>query len=99
VLIDYTNILRARGYSMMEAVKTAGSQRLRPVLMTAFTTIFGMVPLALAPGEGSETWQPIGITVIGGLIVSTFVTLLLVPTMYSIWERKAERREQKGGAT
>ena len=98
VLIDYTNILRARGYSMMDAVKTAGSQRLRPVLMTAFTTIFGMLPLALAPGEGSETWQPIGVTVIGGLFVSTFVTLLLVPTMYSIWERGAERRKEKRGA-
>ena len=95
VLIDYINILRARGYKITEAVKTAGARRLRPVLMTAFTTIFGMLPLALAPGEGSEMWRPIGVTVIGGLLVSTLVTLILVPTIYSMFERREKHKKVK----
>ena len=95
VLIDYINILRARGYDITEAVKTAGARRLRPVLMTAFTTIFGMLPLALAPGEGSEMWRPIGVTVIGGLLVSTLVTLILVPTIYSMFERREKHKKVK----
>lgn len=97
VLIDYTNILRERGYGLTEAVTTAGARRLRPVLMTAFTTVFGMLPLAFALGEGSETWRPIGVTVIGGLLVSTLITLILVPTIYSLFERKAAHRQQSGG--
>lgn len=88
VLIDYTNILRARGESMLEAIRSAGRQRLRPVLITTVTTIFGMLPMALSRGEGSEIWRPLGITVIGGLTVSTLVTLVLVPTVYSLFERR-----------
>jgi len=88
VLVDYTNILRHRGMSMHEAIVTAGTRRLRPVLMTALTTIFAMVPLVLTRGEGSEMWQPFGVTVIGGLAVSTIVTLVLVPVMYSIISRR-----------
>jgi len=88
VLVDYTNILRHRGMGMHEAIVTAGTRRLRPVLMTALTTIFSMVPLVLNTGEGSEMWQPFGITVIGGLSVSTIVTLVLVPVMYSIIARR-----------
>jgi len=88
VLVDYTNILRARGLSLTEAVKQAGKHRLRPVLMTAFTTLLGMLPLAVSRGWGAEMWQPFGITAIGGLLVSTFVTLVLVPVVYTIANRK-----------
>jgi len=84
VLVDYTKQLRERGQKLMEAVVTAGRTRLRPVLMTSLTTIFGMVPLALSRGEGSEVWNALGITVIGGLLVSGLVTLILVPLVYSL---------------
>lgn len=86
VLVDYINILRARGLEMNEAIRQAGQTRLRPVLMTAFTTIFALIPMAFAKGQGSEIWNPLGLTVMGGLLVSTLVTLVLVPTMYSIFE-------------
>jgi HAE1 family hydrophobic/amphiphilic exporter-1 len=91
VLISYINILRARGLSMIEAVTAGGRDRLRPVLMTALTTMFAMIPLALSHGEGSEIWQPLGITMIGGLLVSTLITLLFVPTLYAIFEAKVKR--------
>jgi len=68
VLIDFTNLMRDRGYKLNEAIVMAGKSRLRPVLMTAATTILGMLPLALSKGEGSELWRPMGITVIGGLV-------------------------------
>ncbi len=87
VLVDYTNILRARGIPLYEAIKTAGSTRLRPVLMTAFTTVFGMLPLVLSREEGSEFWNMLGLTVISGLLVSTFITLVFVPCMYAIINR------------
>lgn len=90
VLVDYANILRARGLSLTEAVKQAGKHRLRPVLMTTFTTIFGMLPLAVFRGQGAEMWQPFGITAIGGLLVSSLVTLVLVPIVYTIVHRKEE---------
>jgi hydrophobe/amphiphile efflux-1 (HAE1) family protein len=82
VLVDYINQLRTRGQSLTEAVINAGHSRLRPVLMTAFTTILGMVPLAVSSGMGAEMWSPLGITCIGGLIVSTFITLVLIPILY-----------------
>jgi len=88
VLVDYTKQLRARGMSLTEAVVTGGKTRLRPVLMTSLTTIFGMVPLALSRGEGSEVWNALGITVIGGLLVSGLVTLILAPLVYSLVHRK-----------
>jgi len=91
VLVSYINILRARGYPMVEAVKESGRSRLRPVLMTTLTTLFGMLPLALLQGEGSEIWQPLGITVIGGLLVSMLVTLVLVPTLYAIFEERVKK--------
>jgi HAE1 family hydrophobic/amphiphilic exporter-1 len=86
VLVDYTNILRARGFLLNEAVRKAGHDRLRPVLMTAITTIFGLIPMAFQKGQGSEIWNPLGLTIMGGLLVSTFVTLILVPTIYAIFE-------------
>jgi len=86
VLVDYINILRARGLELNEAIRQAGKARLRPVLMTAFTTIFALIPMAFGKGQESESWNPLGLTVICGLLVSTLVTLILVPTMYSIFE-------------
>jgi HAE1 family hydrophobic/amphiphilic exporter-1 len=91
VLVDYTNIMRKRGLKLEEAVMTAGRRRLRPVLMTAFTTIFGMLPLAVLRYTGSEVWRPLGVAMIGGLLVSTMVTLVLVPTLYTIFESKLRR--------
>ncbi len=95
VLVDYTNILRARGLPLHDAIKQAGRHRLRPVLMTTFTTLFGMLPLAISRGEGAEMWQPFGITAIGGLSLSTLVTLVLVPIIYSLFEGRTQRN--KGG--
>lgn len=91
VLIDFTNLMRDRDMGLNEAILAAGQSRLRPVLMTAFTTILGMLPLALSTGEGSEIWSPMGITVIGGLVFSTIVTMVLVPVMYGVFARKGER--------
>jgi HAE1 family hydrophobic/amphiphilic exporter-1 len=88
VLISYINILRARGYSMLEAVTQGGKDRLRPVLTTTITTLAGLLPLALSHGEGSEVWQPLGITMIGGLSVSTLITMLFIPTLYAVFESR-----------
>ncbi|PIP68191.1 MAG: acriflavin resistance protein [Candidatus Omnitrophica bacterium CG22_combo_CG10-13_8_21_14_all_43_16] len=92
VLISYINILRARGLGIIEAVTQSGRERLRPVLMTTVTTLVGLVPLALSRGEGSETWNPLGITMIGGLTVSTFITMLFVPTLYAVFESKLKNK-------
>lgn len=93
VLVDFTNLLRDRGQRLYDAIVDAGKSRLRPVLMTAFTTMLGMLPLALSTGEGSEIWSPMGITVIGGLVFSTFVTMVVVPVMYAILARSGERNK------
>ena len=82
VLIDYTMLCRERGMSALHSAVVAGRSRLRPVLMTTLTTILGMVPMAISSGEGSEMWRPLGISVIGGLTVSTVLTLILVPVLY-----------------
>ena len=85
ILIEYINVNRDRGLSITYSVVDAGRSRLRPVLMTAATTGLGMLPLALALGQGSEFWQTMGISVIGGLILSTVLTLVIVPTLYAIF--------------
>jgi hydrophobe/amphiphile efflux-1 (HAE1) family protein len=95
VLISYINILRARGLSMLEAVTTGGKDRLRPVLMTTITTLAGLLPLAISKGEGSEIWRPLGITMIGGLSVSTLITMLFVPTLYAVVESKIRKNNKK----
>ena len=82
VLVDYINLNRERGMGINQAVISGGKSRLRPVLMTSATTILGMVPMAMGIGEGSELWQPMGIAIVGGLTVSTLVTLLIIPTVY-----------------
>ncbi|MEE4354191.1 MAG: efflux RND transporter permease subunit [Desulfatiglans sp.] len=90
VLVDYINILRARGKAMIEAVQEAGRTRLRPVLMTAITTIVALLPMAFKQGQGSEVWNPLGATILGGLLASTLVTLILVPTVYSIFKDRPD---------
>ena len=92
VLVDYINLMRDRGYELYEAIILSGRSRLRPVLMTAFTTILGMTPMALSTGEGSEIWSPMGISVIGGLIFSTAITMILVPVMYAAFLKRSERK-------
>ncbi|MEJ5352204.1 MAG: efflux RND transporter permease subunit [Melioribacteraceae bacterium] len=94
VLVDYTNITRARGYELRDAIIYAGRNRLRPVLMTALTTLLGLIPLAISKGEGSETWQPLGISTIGGLFFSTVITLVIVPVLYSIFETKIKQKKE-----
>ncbi|MBO4739894.1 MAG: efflux RND transporter permease subunit [Bacteroidales bacterium] len=95
VLVDYINLMRDRGYELYEAIALSGQSRLRPVLMTAATTILGMLPMALSTSEGSEMWIPMGIVVIGGLLASTIVTLVIVPVLYAIFSRRGERDKEK----
>ncbi|MEG0463042.1 MULTISPECIES: efflux RND transporter permease subunit [Bacteroides] len=85
VLIDYITLCRERGMAVLNSVVTAGRSRLRPVIMTTATTILGMVPMAIGGGQGSEMWSPMAITVIGGLAVSTILTLILIPTLYCVF--------------
>ena len=95
VLIDYINLMRERGVELNEAIALSGQSRLRPVMMTAFTTILGMIPMSLSRSEGSELWTTMGVVVIGGLLVSTIITLVVVPVLYGWMERKGEREKQE----
>jgi HAE1 family hydrophobic/amphiphilic exporter-1 len=95
VMVDYTNLLRERGHTISQAVVAAGKSRMRPVLMTSMTTILGMLPMALGIGEGSELWQPMGVAIIGGLVFSTFLTLLVVPVMYSLFGGAGVKRQRR----
>ncbi len=95
VLVDYINLMRARGLGLKESIIESGQSRLRPVLMTSLTTILAMLPLAMSTGSGSEIWSPMGIAVIGGLIFSTIVTLILIPVVYHMMLRRSERRKAK----
>lgn len=88
VLIDLINQLRERGMDKYEAIIEGGKSRLRPILMTTLTTTLGLLPLAIGFGDGAELRAPMGITVIGGLLVSTLLTLVVIPVMYSIMDRK-----------
>lgn len=93
VLVDFINLMRERGHELYEAIAISGRSRLRPVIMTSATTILGMLPLAMSTGSGSELWSPMGVSVIGGLIFSTFVTLIIVPVVYAIFARRGERNK------
>lgn len=95
VLVDFINLMRDRGLELNEAIAVAGKSRLKPVLMTATTTILGMFPMALGIGEGSEIWSPMGITIIGGMLVSTAITMVLIPVMYGLVARHGDRDKQE----
>jgi HAE1 family hydrophobic/amphiphilic exporter-1 len=105
VLVDYVNFLRKdQELSLVEAVVETSRRRLRPILMTTITTLFGVIPLAMASGDGHELWQPIGTTMVGGLALSSSVTLILIPCMYVSFERfrrkdRFDRRRAAEAAT
>ena len=88
VLIDFTNKLRARGKNKFQAIQEACAVRLRPILMTTSTSVLGLIPMAVSLGEGSELRVPLAVTVIGGLITSTLLTLALVPVLYTLMTRE-----------
>lgn len=92
VLIDYMNKLQERGLGVREAIIVGGRTRLKPILMTSFTTIFGLLPMALGFGAGSEVRAPLGRAVVGGLLSSSVVTLILIPTLYWLVETRIRRR-------
>jgi len=100
LLVDYTNVLRRKGSPLFEAVVKAARTRLRPILMTSLATVFGLLPMAIGFGTGGETNAPLARAVVGGLSVSTLLTLFLIPTVYMFLEERfprnleAERREQ-----
>ncbi len=94
ILVDYTNLLRGRDIPLMDACLQAGTSRLRPVLMTTLTTILGMIPMCFATEGMAGMVQPIGIAVVGGLTSSTFVTLLVIPVLYSIFMKNENKKTQ-----
>jgi HAE1 family hydrophobic/amphiphilic exporter-1 len=95
VLVDYTNTLRARGMKVRDACLEAGRNRLRPIMMTSLTTILGMFPIAFFPGAGADTIQPIGKTFVGGLTVSSLMTLFVTPVMYSLLNSRHDKKREK----
>jgi len=95
LLVDYTNVLRRKGHSLSDAVITASRTRLRPILMTSLATVFGLLPMAIGWGTGGETNAPLARSVVGGLSVSTLLTLFLVPTMYMMFEEWHPRKFEK----
>src|SRR5690606_6369173 len=94
VLVDLINQLRAQGMEKTAAILMAGRTRLRPILMTTLTTVLGLLPMAIGFGEGAEVRTPMAITVIGGLITSTLLTLVVIPVVYSLLDRKTYAAEQ-----
>jgi HAE1 family hydrophobic/amphiphilic exporter-1 len=98
VLVDFINLLVSRGYSIKDAIIAGGRSRLRPILMTSFTTLLGMLPLAISQGEGSEIWRPLGISIIGGLFFSMLISLIIVPVIYSLFAHAKKKREENNKA-
>lgn len=100
LLVDYTNTLRARGRAMRAAVTEAGAVRLRPILMTSISTLFGILPVAIGLGAGAESRRPLGVAVAGGITASTLLTLIVVPVMYTLIDDalKALRARVRGAA-
>lgn len=97
LLVDYTNVLRARGYSRRDAILEAGPVRLRPILMTTFAMIFGMLPIAIGVGEGAETRSPMALATIGGLLTSLVLTLIVVPVAYDLFDDLQQKLFRKRG--
>ncbi len=95
ILVDYTNLLVRRGYRIREACRVAAMSRLRPVLMTSLTTMLGMIPMAFFGGENAVMIQPIGLTVVGGLISSTLITLFFIPVVYSLVNGRREKSQTR----
>ena len=93
LLVDYTNILRKRGLKLHDAVVSAGKTRLRPILMTSFTTMLALVPMALGFGEGGEMYSPLAVAVISGLFISMALTLIFIPTLYTVFEERLKRKQ------
>ena len=83
LLVEFANQRKSAGYSKVEAIKYAAAARFRPILMTSLATVFGLLPLALGFGEGAQSRVAMGITVVGGMIFSTFLTLFVVPAIYT----------------
>ncbi len=92
VLIDYINLLRARGMRIAEAIEQGGRSRLRPVMITTFSSVAGMSPMVFSRGEGAAMWKPMGATIAGGLLFSMLITLVFVPVLYSLVHARAERK-------
>jgi HAE1 family hydrophobic/amphiphilic exporter-1 len=95
LLLDYTNTLRARGLERTEAIVEAGAKRLRPILMTTTATMVGMLPVALRFGRASEIRAPMAIVVIGGLMVSSVLTLVVIPVLYSVFDDITTKLKRK----
>jgi len=95
VMVDYINLNRERGMGIISAVVKGGKSRLRPVLMTSLTAILGMLPLAMSHGQGAEMWKPMAVTVIGGLTVSTMLTLVVVPVIYTLFAAGGVKRKHR----
>jgi HAE1 family hydrophobic/amphiphilic exporter-1 len=98
VLLDLINQLRERGMDRLAAIREGARLRLRPIMMTTLTTVLGLLPMALGLGQGSEMRTPMAITVIGGLLTSTLLTLLVVPVMYALLDRRRDTAQQTGDA-
>ncbi len=95
VLIDYTQLMRERGIGLTRSAIIAARSRLRPILMTSLTTILGMLPMAMSHGVGAETWRPLGVSIIGGLVFSTMLTLIYVPSMFCIFGSVGVKRQRR----
>jgi multidrug efflux pump len=98
LIVEFANQLRAQGKAVLDAVIQAATIRLRPILMTSFSTIFGVLPIALGLGAGGESRRPLGLAVVGGVLFSTFLTVILVPVLYTLLERvtRSHRLEAEG---
>jgi multidrug efflux pump len=96
LIVEFANQLRTQGRSVVQAVTEASVIRLRPILMTSFSTVFGILPIAIGLGAGAESRRPLGIAVVGGVLFSTFLTLLVVPVVYSLLARFTSA--ERGGA-
>ena len=97
LLVEYANQQRAKGATARDAMIAAGVVRLRPILMTAFSTVAGILPIAIGFGAGAESRRPMGVAVVGGMLTSTFLTLLIIPLVYTVFSDLAERFYRKRG--